>query len=79
MRPGGTLGAVEKVDDATVKFSFSAPHGLFLKQLGSSVPGSLPTIWSSGIRISIPKGWKQLLPSQVQKIGSLYIETRQTK
>ncbi len=35
MRPGGTLGEVTKVDDYTVKFSFGAPHGLFLSQLGS--------------------------------------------
>ncbi len=38
MRPGGTLGVVEKVDDYTVKFKFGAPHGLFLKQLGSFYP-----------------------------------------
>ncbi|MCL4833516.1 MAG: ABC transporter substrate-binding protein [Caldilineaceae bacterium] len=38
MRPGGTLGVVEKVDDYTVRFKFGAPHGLFLKQLGSQYP-----------------------------------------
>ena len=38
MRPGGEVGTVEKVDDYTVKFSFSAPHGLFLRQLGSQYP-----------------------------------------
>lgn len=38
MRPGGTLGVVEKLDDYTVKFTFEAPHGLFLRQLGSQYP-----------------------------------------
>ena len=38
MRPGGTVGTVEKIDDYTVKFSFGAPHGLFLRQLGSQYP-----------------------------------------
>ncbi len=38
MRPGGTVGTVEKIDDYTVKFSFAAPHGLFLRQLGSQYP-----------------------------------------
>lgn len=38
MRPGGTLGVVEKIDDYTVKFIFEAPHGLFLRQLGSQRP-----------------------------------------
>lgn len=38
MRPGGTLGVVEKVDDYTVKFIFDSPHGLFLQQLGSYYP-----------------------------------------
>ncbi len=38
MRPGGTVGTVEKIDDYTIKFSFGAPHGLFLRQLGSQYP-----------------------------------------
>lgn len=38
MRPGGIVGTVEKIDDYTVKFSFGAPHGLFLRQLGSQYP-----------------------------------------
>ena len=38
MRPGGTVGTVEKIDDYAVKFSFAAPHGLFLRQLGSQYP-----------------------------------------
>lgn len=38
MRPGGTLGVVEKIDDFTVIFKFEAPHGLFLRQLGSQYP-----------------------------------------
>ncbi|MEM7132720.1 MAG: ABC transporter substrate-binding protein [Chloroflexota bacterium] len=38
MRPGGELGTVEKIDDTTVKFSFAAPHGLFLSHMGNRVP-----------------------------------------
>ncbi|MHB0878987.1 MAG: ABC transporter substrate-binding protein, partial [Anaerolineae bacterium] len=38
MRPGGTLGKVEKVDDVTVRFTFSAPHGMFITQMGSTEP-----------------------------------------
>lgn len=38
MRPGGEVGTVEKIDDYTVKFSFAAPHGFFLRQLGSQYP-----------------------------------------
>jgi peptide/nickel transport system substrate-binding protein len=35
MRAGGEIGVVEKVDDYTVKFTFVAPHSLFLKLLST--------------------------------------------
>ncbi len=35
MRAGGEIGVVEKVDDYTVKFTFAAPHSLFLKLLST--------------------------------------------
>ena len=38
MKPGGELGTVEKVDDTTVKFTFSAANGLFLFRLANSQP-----------------------------------------
>lgn len=38
MKPGGELGVVEKVDDATVKFTFSAANGLFLFRLANNQP-----------------------------------------
>ncbi len=33
MTVGGEVGVVEKIDDYTVKFTFSSPYGLFLNQL----------------------------------------------
>ncbi|MBX2999665.1 MAG: ABC transporter substrate-binding protein [Caldilineaceae bacterium] len=38
MQPGGALGRVEKVDDATVKFIFQNPPGLFITQMGNTSP-----------------------------------------
>jgi len=39
---GGEPVVVEKVDDATVRFTFTQPYGLFLQEL-AGVSGSLPT------------------------------------
>jgi peptide/nickel transport system substrate-binding protein len=39
---GGEPGVVEKIDDYTVKFTFAAPHGLFLSLLATPV-GDPPT------------------------------------
>ncbi|MBI1296269.1 ABC transporter substrate-binding protein [bacterium] len=38
MQPGGALGRVEKIDDATVKFIFENPPGLFITQMGNQSP-----------------------------------------
>ena len=38
MKSGGELGAVEKVDDVTVKFKFSRPNGLFLYYMAYNSP-----------------------------------------
>ncbi len=41
---GGEPVTVEKVDDATVKFVFAAPNGLFLQRLATP-DGNVPTRW----------------------------------
>ena len=38
MRPGGEVGAIEKVDDVTVAFKFAVPNGLFVALMGSNYP-----------------------------------------
>jgi peptide/nickel transport system substrate-binding protein len=48
MITGGELGVVEKIDDYTVKFSFSAPNGLLLQRLCTPdgiAPVSFPKHW----------------------------------
>lgn len=37
MRVGGEYGTVEKVDDYTVRFKFSAPYGTFLEWVGTAI------------------------------------------
>jgi peptide/nickel transport system substrate-binding protein len=38
MRPGGEVGSIEKVDDATVSFKFAVPSGRFVALMAQSTP-----------------------------------------
>jgi ABC-type transport system substrate-binding protein len=38
MRPGGEVGTVSKIDDATVQFTFPNPNGLFILRMGGGEP-----------------------------------------
>ena len=60
MKTGGELGVVEKVDDYTVKFKFSKPHGMF--------PLLLAFVWGANGGIGYPAHYlKQFHPKYVKK------------